>query len=223
VQLRGALLFVTFGLGIWQFLSEYGSERSPRDATISGQTLPALVMAALLLVVLGSISYQGHASQAPYHWAEVVADAVHLDSVAVWIGGLALVALTFWKLPRHVPTGGPGLAAGVLARFSGVATVAVGLAIATGVLRAVAELSAPQQLWDTAYGRSIVYKILLLCPVAFLAFHHRRVLVALRGQKRPGPLTLRMVRRSVAVELTLTIAIVVVAAVLVAQIPGRTV
>jgi putative copper export protein len=85
----------------------------------------------------------------------------------------------------------------------------------------VAELSDPAQLWDTAYGRSIVYKLLLLCPVAFLALRNRRVLTALRTVKRPNAPTLRMVRRAVAAELTLALGIVVVASVLVAQVPGR--
>ncbi len=221
VQLRGALLFVLFALGIWQFLSEYGSEKAPRPARVAGQPLPALLMTALIVVVLGELSYQGHASQAPYHQLEILDDAIHLDSVAVWIGGLAFVGLTFWAIPRVAPVGGPGLSASVLARFSAVATVAVGVAIVTGVLRAVAELSEPSQLWDTAYGRSIIYKVLLLCPVAYLAFRNRRVIAALRTVKRPSMATIRMVRRSVALEFAFAIGIVVVAAVLVAQVPGR--
>jgi copper transport protein len=221
LQLRGALLFALFAIGIWQFLADYGSERSPRAATAAGRAVPAAIMTALIVVVLGALSSQGHASQAPLSRLQVAADAAHLDSVAIWIAGLALVGLCFLTLPRVAPVGGPSLAASVLARFSLVATAAVSVAILTGVIRAVGELSAPSQLWDTAYGRSILYKLLLLCPIAFLAFRNRRVVVAFETVKRPSGAALRMVRRNVALELGLALAVVVVASVLVAQVPGR--
>jgi copper transport protein len=221
VQLRGALLFGLFALGIWQFLTEYGSERSPRQATPAGRPVPAAIMAALVLSVLGGISAQGHASQAPLHLFSIADDLVHLASVSVWIAGLALTGLVLWKAPRVAPGSGPALAASVLSRFSQVALVAVGIAVTTGVLRAAAELSDPAQLWDTSYGRSIIYKVLLLCPIAFLALRNRRVVTALRTVPSPNGATLRMVRRNAQLELLLSLAVVVVAALLVAQVPGR--
>ena len=221
VQLRGALLFALFALGIWQFLSEYGSEKAPRPARVAGRPLPALLMTALIVVVLGELSYQGHASQAPYHRLDILDDAIHLDSVAVWIGGLAFVGLTFWAVPRVAPVGGPGLSASVLARFSAVATVAVGrrhhdrrAARGGRALRALAALGHGLRAQHHLQGPAAL-------PVAYLAFRNRRVITALRTVKRPSMATIRMVRRSVALEFALAIGIVVVAAVLVAQVPGR--
>jgi copper transport protein len=224
VQLRGALLFGLFAIGIWQFLSEFGSERSPREASPSGRLVPSLLMAALILAVLGGISAQGHASTAPYPTLSIAADLTHLVSVAVWIAGLALVAIVLWRAPRTIEGGGGrALAGAVLTRFSRVALVLVSVAVVTGVLRAIAELDDPAQLWDTAYGRSIVYKILILCPIAFLAFQSRRVVTALRIKRvrQPNAPTIAMVDRNVWVELVLALAVVVVAALLVAQVPGR--
>lgn len=225
VQLRGALLFGLFAIGIWQFLSEFGSERSPRAASPSGRVVPALLMAALILAVLGGISAQGHASTAPLDTLSIAADLTHLTSVAVWIGGLALVAIVLWRAPKAVEGGGGrALAGAVLTRFSRVATIVVGVAILTGVLRTIAELDNPAQLWDTAYGRSIIYKILILCPIAVLALQSRRVVTALRIKRvrQPNAPTLAMVDRNVWVELVLALAVVVVASLLVAQVPGRT-
>jgi copper transport protein len=221
VQIRGALLFVLFGLGVWQFIAEFGSDRSPRAPRVTGAVLPAAIMAGLLLVVLGGISWQGHASQAPWSTLQVVTDAVHLSSVSVWIGGLAFTTVALLRLPRVAPAGGPALAGAVLARFSRIALAAVSVAVATGVLRATAQLSDPAQLWDTSYGRSIIYKLLLLCPIALLALRNRKVVTALRGVARPNRPTLRMVRRTATVELVLSLAVVVVASLLVAQVPGR--
>jgi copper transport protein len=225
VQLRGALLFGLFAIGIWQFLGEFGSERSPRAASPSGRLVPALLMAALILSVLGGISAQGHASTAPLDTLSIAADLTHLVSVAVWIAGLALVAIVIWRAPKAVEGGGGrALAGAVLARFSRVALIVVGVAILTGVLRTIAELDDPAQLWDTAYGRSILYKILILCPIALLALESRRVVTALRLKRvrQPNAPTLAMVDRNVWVELVLALAVVVVASLLVAQVPGRT-
>jgi putative copper export protein len=97
----------------------------------------------------------------------------------------------------------------------------VALTILTGVTRSAGELSAPAQLWDTAYGRSILYKLLLLCPIGFLALRNRRVVTSLKAVAVPSGATLRMVRRSVGIELGIAIVVVVVASVLAAQVPGR--
>ena len=92
----------------------------------------------------------------------------------------------------------------------------------TGTLRAIAQLDDPSQLWDTAYGRSIVIKVALLCPLAALAFHNRRVLTAIALRGRANRATLRLVTRNAQAELALGLAIIVVASLLVAQVPGRT-
>lgn len=221
VQLRAALLFALFAIGIRQFLAEYGSKRSPRPPSVAGRALPAALMAALVLVALGSISFQGHASQAPASWASIAADGLHLSAGSTWIGGLAFTVLTLLRVPRVAPIGGSTLGASVLARFSQVALAAAALAVTTGVLRLVAELSDPAQLWETAYGRSVVYKLLLLAPIGFLALRNRRIVRALRRVRIPNRPTLRMVTRSAGLELALSVAIVVVASLLVAQVPGR--
>ena len=177
-------------------------------------------MAALLLAVLGGIATQGHARVDSFPTLQVGAQLLHVAAVSVWIAGLALVALVHLRLPRIAPDGGPIVAKAVLARFSKVALVAVGLAILTGVIRAVGELNDPADLWQTGFGRSILYKLALLCPIAFLAFSNRRIVTALRSVKRPNRPTLVLVRRMAEVELLLSLAIVVVASVLAAQTPG---
>jgi copper transport protein len=220
VQLRGALLFALFAIGAIQFIREYGNAGSPRPPTASGGRIPALVMAALLLSVLGGIAAQGHASVAPWSGAQVAAQLVHIVAVAVWVTGLALVALVHLRLPSVAPAGGPAVATRVLAQFSKVALVAVAVAVLTGVVRSLGELDDPAELWQTAYGRSILYKVALLCPIALLAFYNRRIVTALRRVARPNLPTIRLVRRMAGAELTLSLAIVVIASLLVAQVPG---
>lgn len=222
VQLRGALLFGLFAIGAVQFIREYGNAGSPRPPSATGSRAGALLMAGLLLAVLGGIAAQGHASVAPWSRVQIGAQLVHIVAVAVWIAGLALLALSWRRLPAVAPEAGPALSTRLLARFSRVALIAVGLVVLTGVVRSLGELDDPAELWETAYGRSILLKIGLLIPIGALALYNRKVLEALRRVPRPNAATMRLVRRVAASELALALAVVVVASLLVAQVPGGT-
>jgi putative copper export protein len=222
VQLRGALLFGLFAIGAIGFIREYGNAGSPRPPSATGSRTGALLMAGLLLAVLGGIAAQGHASVAPLSWLQVGAQLVHIVAAAIWITGLALVALAYRRLPAVAPADGPALSTRVLARFSLVALIAVALTVLTGVIRSLGELDDPAELWNTAYGRSILFKIALLLPIAALALYNRRILEALRRVPRPNLPTMRLVRRMAASELALSLAVVVIASLLVAQVPGGT-
>ncbi|MGE4030076.1 MAG: copper resistance CopC/CopD family protein [Thermoleophilia bacterium] len=219
VQLRGALLFGVFALGSVVFIREYGLSGSG-DLRAGRGLLPSIVLATLLVVVLGGVAAQGHPRVAPLPALQIGAQLVHMVSVAVWMTGLALVALALLRLPRAAAETGPAHAARLLAIFSRVALVAVGVAVLTGVIRSLAELGGPEELWETAYGRSIVLKVLLLVPIGALALYNRRILAALRDVARPSRATLRRVRRMAGAELVLSLGIVVVASLLVAQVPG---
>lgn len=220
IQLRGALLFVLFAVGAVQFMREYGSGRGTAPASPTGAAVPSLVMAALVLGVLGSIASQGHARITDWPWLQIGAQLVHVAGAALWMTGLALVIAIWRHAPRVAPDGGPAVAARVLAAFSLLATAAIVAIIATGVVRSVGELGGVAELWDTAYGRSILFKIGLLVPLTGVALYNRRILAALRRVKRPTRATLSLVRRTVACELGLSLGIVLIAAVLVAQVPG---
>lgn len=222
LQLRGALLFALFALGAWQFLAEFGSSAQPRPATPAGGRVPAALMAVLIGVVLYGISSQGHASTAPWPTLQIGADLVHLAAVAVWVAGLAFTMITLWRLPRAVPGGaGSAAATAVLARFSQVALVALLAVVATGTIRSIGQLSDPAQLWETAYGRSILLKLGLLGLATPIALRNRRAVTTVRLLGRPREAALRIVRRAAVVELGIALVIVLVASLLVAQVPGR--
>jgi copper transport protein len=213
-QVRLGVLLLVIAVAFWEYLAEPVAEQERRRASPTGRGAPSLIVAGLLITCLVLISSQGHASQAPGGSLSVLDDALHLTSIAIWVGGLAVLAFVL----RHVPT---ALGTAVLSRFSTVALAAVALAVVTGTLRAIGELADPAQLWDTAYGRSILIKVALLLPLAFLAFANRRVLVAVAARGRANRATLRLVTRNARVELALSLGIVLVASLLVAQVPGR--
>jgi putative copper resistance protein D len=145
-----------------------------------------------------------------------------MTAAAIWIGGLPCLAAVLFRAPRTLPGGGRKLASATLARFSRIALWLVAIIVVTGIVRLAGELSSPAQLWSTAYGRSIVLKAALLCPVLLLATRHRRLIGALAGAVAPTAARLRAVGRTVQMELAIAAVIIAVAAVLVAQVPGRT-
>lgn len=220
VQIRGALLFVLFVAGAIQFMREYGNGRIPRPATVAGGRVPALLMAALVLAVIVSISAQGHARVTGQPVLQTAAQATHIAASAIWIAGLALVVLVAVRAPRIAPGSGRGVAGHTLLAFSALATWAIIAIFATGILRSVAELGDPAELWQTAYGRSILIKLGLLVPLGAVALYNRRIVAALRRVESPNNATLALVRRTVGAELATSLVIVLVATLLVAQVPG---
>ncbi len=211
---RGAILCALAAVSFAAWSRERTSLTGGRDA----RNAPA---AALALVALVLISAQGHASQAPAPALSVAFDAVHLGAAACWIGGLPCLAAALAGLPRALPAGGRRLAAGVAQRFSRLAAVAVAVLLASGLLRLAGELAVPAQLWSSAYGRTVLVKLALLLPVAGIALYNRRALARMARGVLPRGRAVAVLRRAVTAELVVGLAIVLAAAVLVAQIPGR--
>ena len=84
---------------------------------------------------------------------------------------------------------------------------------ATGLIRAVSELSAVSQLWSSGYGRALLVKTGLLALVVSLGWINRSRLVP--------RLRLEALRRNVALELVLLAGLVVAVAFLTDLAPGR--
>lgn len=221
VQLRAGILLVVFAIAAWQFLAEHSADVAPTPGAPAGRRLPALAMAVLTAAAIGVVADQGHASQTARPWLQVPVEAVHIGAAAIWLAGLAGAAWTAWRLPRLAGADGSALATRVVGAYSRVALVLVAAVIVAGLVRSLSELASPEQLWQTAYGRSIVLKLALLAPVVGLALWGRRVVTALEQRRRPGPRAVGMIPAPAALELGIALAIVVVASILGGQIPGR--
>jgi copper transport protein len=179
------------------------------------------VMALLGVGALTLLATQGHASQAPLAPLSILADATHLTAAAVWIGGLPCLLAVLLRAPRALPEGGRALASATLRRFSKIALWSVAVISVTGLARMAGELSSLTQLYSTGYGRDLMLKASLLLPILLLARRNRRLVAALADGLTPTAARLKAVARSVQMELAIAMGIIAVAAVLVAQIPGR--
>ncbi|HMO11983.1 MAG TPA: bifunctional copper resistance protein CopD/cytochrome c oxidase assembly protein, partial [Actinotalea sp.] len=130
----------------------------------------ALWTAVLAAVALVLQAQTGHASGDTNHELAISTMFLHLAGAAVWIGGLAGLALVAGRLGRDLPA--------AVARYSVVALWAF-LAVATsGVVNAGLRLSGPADLALTVYGRLVVAKVLLTAALGALGWVHRRRVVA---------------------------------------------
>jgi Copper resistance protein D len=114
----------------------------------------------------------------------------------VWLGGL----VTLLVVGRTA-----------VATVSRNALAAVTLLAVSGVLRALTELRAFDQLWTTSYGRALLVKSALFVPLVALGFVNRTRLLALFDR----------LRRNVRVELVLLAVVVGTVTVLVQLRPGK--
>jgi copper transport protein len=187
----------------------------------AGRRGPHALMALLGVTALVLLASQGHASQAPFAPLQITADAAHLAGAAIWVGGLPCLIAVLLGVPRLLPEGGRALASATLSRFSRIALWSVAVIAVTGLARMLGELASPVQLVTTGYGRDLMLKASLLAPILMIARRNRQLVATLAGGLTPTAAKLRTVARSVQMELAIAMGIVIVAALLVAQIPGR--
>ncbi len=150
----------------------------------------------------------------------LAADLVHVWAAAVWLGGLFALALSLREMRRVVPNA-QELSALLARRFSRVALVAVLLIAASGLARALVELTSVQQLWQLSYGRAILVKTGLLLALLIVAWINRFRLVprlAAGGSTRAE----RQLEATALAELALLLVVLGAVAVLTDLRPGRT-
>ncbi|WP_225752692.1 cytochrome c oxidase assembly protein [Actinotalea sp. Marseille-Q4924] len=155
-----------------------------------GRTLVALVVVAALVCVLALLvttprgalltglaalaalalqSQTGHAAGDTNHDLAVTSMFLHLTGAAVWIGGLAALALVAHRLGDDL---GPAVA-----RFSPVAGWAYLAVAVSGTVNGALRLDGPDALLGTGYGRLLLAKVLLFALLGLAGLAHRRAVL----------------------------------------------
>src|SRR5581483_4692799 len=170
--------------------------------------VPRLLLLAgtCALVLLAAPTLSGHAlDPGQPRVLSVVADLGHLAAAAMWLGGL--LALVY-VVPRATEDGAKRLAAARL--FSTSALCAVVVLAATGLARALTELSVLSQIWSTSYGRALIVKTALFVPLLAVGWLNRSRLLG----------AFASLRRSATTEIVVIAGIVVAVAILTELRPG---
>ncbi|MEX5632021.1 copper resistance protein CopC [Parafrankia sp. FMc2] len=219
------------------------------DAPADGAGRRGLVeLAGLGLVLVTTMAMIGHASAGDRVWLATAVMTVHTAAMAIWLGGLCVLGLALLdgsgcgaRRTAEVPSGGvgsdvdllidPPVAAAwsgelaqVLPRWSRTATIAVALIVLTGTLQTWREIGAFGALFDTTYGRLLLYKLWFVLGMLGLGLLARRWVRRHFQSASAMPVTSLAVtglRRGVVFEIVVGVAVLAVTSVLVNTIPGR--
>ena len=135
-----------------------------------------LLLAALLILAFALSGHAAAVSADRFAFAFSV-DLLHLLANCAWLGGLFYISLVFvpalGQLAQRSRT--RALALGLPA-FGAVAILSAILLAATGSLNATVRMTSFDQLVTTAYGRTLVIKILLFLLMAGISAYHAFVL-----------------------------------------------
>lgn len=194
-------------------------------------SVPAPFLVAGAMVLLGSLTWLGHAAAGRFTTAALVLDLAHLAAVSAWLGGL--VMLVGFVLRRPTP-GEPDQAESVALRFSPVAFAAVIVMVITGSLQSWRQLDGVGELTSTTFGRLLLVKLGLVAAMLVAATFGRRLvrdrLRAPAAALSPGPGAmarpndrLGVLRKWVGVEVGLAVVVLSVTAALVNAVPARSV
>jgi copper transport protein len=184
-----------------------------------------LLLGGAIVALAFTAPMAGHSGTESPRGLLTVADTLHVLSMSVWLGGLALllVAVPIAMRALHRRERIPLLAAAA-GRFSRLAMVAVGLLLLSGIVQSVALVGALDAFVETAYGRLVLAKIALFMGLVSLgAYNQRRLLPGLRrvaDGDEEAERAAALLRRSVACEISLALVVLGLASVLVVTEPA---
>ncbi|MEH1053790.1 copper resistance protein CopC [Micromonospora sp. CPCC 206171] len=170
---------------------------------------------ALILAVLGGAGLftwplAGHPAGSPAPAVSVAVDAVHLGSMAVWLGGLVMLAVFLLRRADERELGA------ILPIWSRWAALAVAALLLAGIVQGLIEVGGVRPLVDTTYGRLLLAKVGLFVLVVAVAAYSRWLVRRRTAAQRPVP-----VRRAIWAELAITAVVLGVTATLVQTTPAR--
>jgi copper transport protein len=189
------------------------SNRRPRWAS---------ALSGVLMLLTFSVSGHPAATETPL--TSILLDWIHLAAAAIWVGGLAALALALLQTGEEVnsaPDLHPFRTA--LTRFSRLALGSAAALAISGVIAALSYLRAVSDLWLTDYGRALLAKSALFgLLIGFGAYHAlllRRETAWHTGEKARA--LVRRFRRSLPLEATIAIVVAGIAGVLTSlPLPG---
>ncbi|MGC5022863.1 copper resistance CopC/CopD family protein [Micromonospora sp. DT47] len=182
----------------------------PLTAGPVGRT-DGIILGVLGVAGLFTWPLAGHPAASPAPAVSVIVDAVHLGSMAVWLGGLVMLAVFLLRRADERELGA------ILPIWSRWAALAVAALLLAGTVQGLIEVASLQALVDTTYGRLLLAKIGLFVLVIGVAAYSRQLVRRRRAAARPVP-----VRRAIWVELAVTAVVLGLSAILVQTTPART-
>src|SRR5262249_46381863 len=166
-RLMGASSFGRVYIGLWRTFALFAlaalvalwvdrPEREQRSVAELLAVCGALLAAGAVLLIPG---IAGHAAVTSPRALTMFLDWSHLSAGSVWVGGLFGLLVRWSSLPAARRVAGLVVC---VPRFSNVAFVSVNVLIISGVAAAIIHLPTISSLWETSYGKAILWKVGLL-------------------------------------------------------------
>ncbi len=189
----------SYGLGA---LAAMGAALVAGAALVSRRGPARRALAATALAILGAaFAATGHAASAGPSWLTRPAVFLHAAGAAVWLGAL---------MPLMLSMRGAGAPLESLRRFSLIGLVVVPILLTVGVALALVQFDTVRALTTTPYGR--IFSVKMVAVLALLALAAANFFVLTPGVARDGGAARRWLARSIAAELALMAAIVMLVA-----------
>ncbi|HEU4348415.1 MAG TPA: copper resistance protein CopC [Actinoplanes sp.] len=169
------------------------------------------LLGVLGVAALATWPLTGHPTASPVAGVSVVVDAIHLSAMAVWLGGLVMLASFLLPRANERELGA------ILPIWSRWAFTAVAALILAGVVQALIEVATFSALVTSTYGRLILLKSGLAAVAIAVAAFSRKMVLARSAETGPHRL-----RRAVLAELGITAVVLGLTSVLVQLPPPRT-
>jgi copper transport protein len=186
-------------IALFVFTSLLGKLRASERVSVRASVTWA-VLAAALAATWAAADHAGVGIQVPL---SLVSDTTHLTSVAIWLGGLTMLAAIVLRPQRGRGTKAAGTAADrkaraatadavrAVERFSPIALGCVGAIVLTGTYQAWRGVGSWPALFDTVYGRLLLIKIGAMCVLIALGYVARVRIAALRAPASTAPVSVR--------------------------------
>jgi copper transport protein len=163
------------------------------------------VAGAVGVAFLAVPAFAGHAWTASPVGLAVVADIVHVLSVATWIGGLVALLVVASRTEDNVD---------LVRRFSSVALVAAGVTVLSGSISSWLDLGSVDALLNSAYGRLLLAKVCGVALILVLGYVNRSQLVGIAERSVD-------LLHNVRFEVAIAAVVIAITAGLVTVAPGR--
>lgn len=170
-------------VALFVFTAILGQLRNPRAQDRGAPVAASVtwgVLAAALAATWAAADHAGTGIQVPLSLAF---DIMHLSAVALWLGGLVMLATIVLRRSPASRKRPAATAETVQAveRFSRIALACVGAILLTGTYMAWRNVGSWPALADTTYGRLLLIKIAALCVLICLGYLARIRVAAMRA------------------------------------------
>lgn len=165
-----------------------------------------------VVALLAAHLFDGHTVSKGDRLFTALVDLAHVTGGAIWAGGLLMLVAVLWRRHREDRE---TRALQLAVRFSVVASMALVVVGAAGLVLTVIVLDSPSELWSTDWGRLLMAKTLFVALAGVAGGYNHRVLIPELNHASDDPELAGRFRTVVSLEAAALVAVMILTALLV--------